>query len=186
PVLQANAMLKGIFDEWNQQHRSDVLVSYHIFYFSLDRDVGGIRSTQQLQVKVVAHVLDLTGKQYFLLVVFVQHKAHHVAQHLYTLCGALAILLQGRSVERVQRVEQKVRVDLGAQEIEVSAGGAQLFFQHKHLLFAFHLAFVDQPDNRARYQELEHRVHKADFESAIFTVQGHHQQQENRYVRHNL
>lgn len=111
-------MLESIFHKRIQQHGGQV--QFPLRFLNIDPNLDFVRLVQPhpLQVQEVVQILDFLPQRNALLVILVQHEAHHVTEFLDAVRRFFAAFFQGYRVQSVKRVEQEMRIDLGAEGVE--------------------------------------------------------------------
>ena len=154
---ETDAMLKGILNKRIQQHRSYKNLTVSILYIHLYLYVVAFVYPHPLYIYKIVEVLYLLAQRYAVLVVFVEHKPHHIAQFLYAVRGLSGVFSQRNRIQRVQGIEQKVWIDLRPQVAQLGRFLADLRLQLR-LFFRKHLSQKSQYHSRNNKNH-KHRHH---------------------------
>lgn len=104
-----DAVFEGILHEGNQQHGRD---SHRVvFHLAVEADLGELVQPQGLQGDILVDVLHLLAERYEVAVGVVVHVLRQVDEALQRRLGLVG-LGDEQPVERIERVEQKMRIDL--------------------------------------------------------------------------
>mmetsp|Transcript_53148 Transcript_53148/g.124463 ORF Transcript_53148/g.124463 Transcript_53148/m.124463 type:complete len:238 (-) Transcript_53148:138-851(-) len=144
-------MLDGVFHQQLQQHRRHAGARGGRVH--LPGHAQALLVVQLLQRDVVAHHGQLVGQRHALLGTVLQRVAQGVGQATEHLAGAGRVFVDQRP-QVVQRVEQKVRVDLGPQHLELQLAGRGLGLPLGDLALAPALQCLHpQPDGHPQPQQ---------------------------------
>jgi len=122
-VIQANPVLEGILDKGDEDHRRDLDLVRLPDDQKIDVDIVISRETEFLELDDPAHLGDFLVQVDPIHLAVVNHIPHQVRQARNPF-GRGRILVPGHAKEIVEGVEEKMRIDLGLQEIEL---GLKLF-----------------------------------------------------------
>ena len=121
-VSQADAMFKGIFYEWIEQHGSNHKVVAWLLDIDPDFNFVTFIDPHFLDLNVVFEIFYFFGQRYPVLVVFIEHKPHHIAQFLDAIRRLCGIFFQRDGIKRIEGIKQKVGIDLGPEVAQFGRG----------------------------------------------------------------
>ncbi len=144
-----DAVLDRVLDERLQRERRNHAIE-RVGVEPLD-DAQTVAEAQLLEREIVADESHLVGQRHVLArrAFDVEHVAQHVAEPLERVLGGLRIATNERG-ERVQRVEQKVRIELAAQRRELGVHAQRIGAGDAGLLFAQPLGDPNRRTSRRR------------------------------------
>ena len=143
-------MLDGVLDERLNAHGGNGTAA--AAGIDVEGDVQAFAEAGLLHAQVGGGEFDFLAERHPLVLGFPQRIAEHLRQLLDGFVGQLRLILN-QAGDGVQRVEQEVRIDLGAQGFQLGAAG-----QPAELLFAFCLSWR----RNARFSSTTARVRASD------------------------
>ena len=125
-----DTVLERIFDQRDKQQRSDHIA--HTVFRNVDLQMHPIRSEPQThQLDIIPHESKLLIERDEILVVFIEHITQHVAQAVHGILGLLWIHLN-QGINAIERIEQKVRIQLVLQILQFGLWSAPSRFRASH------------------------------------------------------
>ena len=106
---QSNAMLKSVFNKWNQEHGLQEQLHISRLFFHLN--YNQVSESQQLQVNVVGQVLHLFAECGFLDRRLIQHVPHQLREIDDGLLNVFRLLSRHRG-EAVENIKHEVWANL--------------------------------------------------------------------------